>query len=66
MNFNQFSKKRKASLEQALLAHQKYKKIFWEVYSGSGNLAAMMAAEGWEVMCFDLHHDRWNLEVALH
>ena len=56
MNFNQFNKKRKrkASLEQALMVHQKNKKIFWEVSSGSGNLATTMEAEGWEVMCFDL------------
>ena len=61
MNFNQFNKKRKrkASLEQALMAHQKNKKIFWEVSSGSGNLATTMEAEGWEVMCFDLQHG-WN------
>ena len=65
MNFNQFNKKRKASLEQALLAHQRNKKVFWEVYSGSGNLAATMAAEEWEVMCFDLHHG-WNFEIASH
>ena len=65
MNFNQCNKKRRASLEQALLAHQRNKKVFWEVYSGSGNLAATMAAEGWEVMCFDLHHG-WNFELAAH
>jgi len=67
MNFNQFNKKRKrkASLEQALMVHQKNKKIFWEVSSGSGNLATTMEAEGWEVMCFDLQHG-WNFELALH
>ena len=37
MNFNQFQKNRKASLEQALMAHPRNKKIFWEVYSGSGH-----------------------------
>ena len=41
-NFNQFNKNRK-------VAHQRNKKVFWEVYCGSGNLAATMAAEGWEV-----------------
>eukprot|EP00435_Cladocopium_sp_Y103_P020900 s3002_g5.t1 len=65
MNFNQHNKKRKATLEQALLAHQKNKKMFWEVYSGSGNLAATMAAEGWEVMCFDIKNG-WNFELAQH
>ena len=65
MNFNQFNKKREASLEQALMAHQKNKKIFWEVYSGSGNLATTIEAEGWEVMCCDLQHG-WNFELALH
>ena len=30
MNFNQFSKKRRASFEQALLVHQRKKKIVWQ------------------------------------
>ena len=65
MNFNHFNRQRKSMVEQALHAHEQGKRIFWEVYSGSGNLSAAMAAEGWVAQCFDINNG-WNFEDSSH
>ena len=65
MNFNKFSKQRRTVVEQALMAHDSGKKVFWEVYSGSANLSAVMAEAGWETMSFD-YNTGWDFTRADH
>ncbi|CAE7540759.1 GIP, partial [Symbiodinium necroappetens] len=47
-------------LEAAYRAAETTHAMFWEVYSGSGNLAAAMAARGFQVRTFDLPD--WDFE----
>lgn len=54
LGFNQFSRQRPLVVENALYAHQKGQKVFWEVFSGSANLAHRMSHEGRLVECLDL------------
>ena len=65
MNFNKFSKQRRTVVEQALIAHEAGRKVFWEVYSGSANLSAVMAEAGWETMSFD-YNTGWDFTRADH
>ena len=65
MEFNSFNKKRRETMEQVLFAHQKGKRIFWEVYSGSANLSAVMESQGWEVANFD-YNSGWDFDIAQH
>lgn len=39
MSFNQHFNYRKSTIDRALHAHDQGRKVFWEVYSGSGHLA---------------------------
>ena len=48
VEFNRYNKNSQSTLEQALRARDNHQRIFWEVYSGSGNLSA-----GWLVQRFD-------------
>ena len=63
MEFNGFNRRRKAVVEQALHSHETGKKIFWEVYSGSGNLSDMMEYHGWKVQRFD-YDTGWDFDRA--
>ena len=65
MNFNKFSKQRRTVVEQALIAHEAGRKVFWEVYSGSANLSAVMAEAGWETVSFD-YNTGWDFTRADH
>ena len=49
VNFNRSLNHRNSTVETALLAHSRGQRVFWEVYSGSGNLSDAMASSGWEV-----------------
>ena len=65
MNFGRFQSHRQSALETALHAHQQGKRVFWEVYSGSGNLSDVMQTEGWEVQTFDINNG-WDFENSAH
>ena len=52
-------------MEQVLFAHQKGKRIFWEAYSGSAYLSAVMEPQGWEVANFD-YNSGWDFDIAQH
>ena len=65
MEFNRYNKNRLSTLEQALRAHEKHQKIFWEVYSGSGNLSTVMESEGWLVQRFD-YTTGWDFDLSEH
>ena len=51
-------------LEAAYRASDERCALFWEVYSGSGNLAAAMREYGFQTRTFDL--PEWNFEDASH
>ncbi|CAE7693968.1 RE1, partial [Symbiodinium necroappetens] len=51
-------------LESAYRASDESCAIFWEVYSGSGNLSAAMRQYGFQTRTFDL--PEWNFEAASH
>ena len=65
MEFNSFNRRRQAQLEQGLRAHEKKQKIFWEVYSGSGNLSTVMESYGWLVQRFD-YEEGWDFDISEH
>ena len=65
MSFNQQFNRRKQTIDQALHAHERGRKVFWEVYSGSGNLADHFSRQGWEVMKFD-YDSGWDFDDAMH
>ena len=55
----------KAAVEQAMTAHDRSTKQFWEVYSGSGHLSQAMQAYGYQVRTFDLNNG-WDFTVHAH
>ena len=65
MHFNMNFNHRRTTIEAALQAHDRGRKLFWEVYSGSGQLAATMESWGWEVQRFD-YDTGWDFEDSLH
>ena len=64
MNFGRFQSHRQSAVETALHAHQQGKRVFWKVYSGSGNLSEVMQTEGWEVQAFDINNG-WDFENSV-
>ena len=57
--------RQKTAVEQAMTAHDRSTKQFWEVYSGSGHLSQAMQAYGYQVRTFDLNNG-WDFTVHAH
>ena len=65
LQFNMNLTHRRDTVEQALSAHDNGRRLFWEVYSGSGQLSDEMEQHGWEVQRFD-YNTGWDFEDPLH
>ena len=65
MSFNEFSRKRRQTMDYVLHQHEKGKKMFWEIYSGSGNLSKVMEESGWTTFQFDLSGG-WDFALTEH
>ena len=57
--------KQHKTVEQALRAHDRDNKQFWEVYSGSGHLSKAMQNLGYQVRTFDLNNG-WDFTIHGH
>ena len=57
--------KRHSVMEQTLKAHEQKQVIFWEVYSGHGELSREMRRRGYNVLSFD-YNTGWDFDLADH
>ena len=57
--------RRQSAVESILRAHDRKQLQFWEVYSGSGNLAKAMQKRGYHVQTFDLSNG-WDFTQTQH
>ena len=65
LHHNMEQHKQQKTVEQALRAHDRDNKQFWEVYSGSGHLSKAMQNLGYQVRTFDLNNG-WDLTIHGH
>ena len=65
LHHNMEQHKQQKIIEQALRAHDRDNKQFWEVYSGSGYLSKAMQNLGYQVRTFDLNNG-WDFTIHGH
>ena len=65
LHHNMEQRRQATAVEQAMRAHDRSTKQFWEVYSGSGHLSQAMQDLGYQVKTFDLHNG-WDFTIHAH